>query len=82
MPRQLTKQSFAVLIGMGIAGAQSTTQIPPDQVRQIERDKEAIRTAALSEPVKLIGSPTLVRAHPIPILWPPLVKIENVTRPK
>jgi hypothetical protein len=60
---------------MGMATAQTTAQTPPDQMRQIERDKEAMRRAALSEPVKLIGSPTLVRVQPIPILQPPLKKI-------
>ncbi len=63
---------FAVLIGMGIATAQTSAQTPPDQARQIERDKEAMRRAARSAPVKFIGSPTLVRVQPIPILLPAL----------
>src|SRR6266576_417762 len=49
---------------LGIAAAQT----PPDQARQIELKKEAMRRAARSAPVKIIGSPTLVRVQPIPIL--------------
>ena len=68
---------FAVLIGIGIATAQTTAQTPPDQTRQIERDKEAMRKAARSVPFKLIGSQTLVRLWQVPILLPALKKIEN-----
>jgi hypothetical protein len=64
---------FAVLIGMGIATAQTSAQTPP--ARQIERDKEAMRRAARSAPVKLIGSPTLVRLWQVPILLPALKKL-------
>ena len=81
MPRRLNKQTwvklrrlFAVLIGMGIATAQTSAQTPPDQTRQIERDKEAMRRAARSAPVKFIGVPTLTPAQPIkflPILLKP-----------
>jgi hypothetical protein len=35
-----------------------------DQARKIERDKEAMRRAARSEPFRLIG-PTLIREHEI-----------------
>jgi hypothetical protein len=84
MARRLQKQTWvelakrlAVLIGMGIATAQISAQTPPDQTRQIERDKEAMRRAARSGLVKFIGSPTLVRVQPIPMLWPSLKKIEK-----
>jgi hypothetical protein len=72
----MSKPLFAgiVLIAIGIAAAQTSAQTPPDQTRQIERDKEAMRRSA---PFKIIGSPTLVRVQPIPILQPPLKKIEN-----
>jgi hypothetical protein len=60
----MNKPLFAgvVLIAIGIAAAQT----PPDQTRQIERDKEAMRRAARSAPFKIIGSPTPVRVQPIP----------------
>ena len=68
----MNKAVFAAvfLVGLGIAAAQT----PPDQARQIELQKEAMRRAARSAPVKIIGSPTLVPAHPVPILLPPLSK--------
>ena len=71
----MSKALFAVflLIGIGIA----TAQTPPEQARQIELQKEATRRAARSAPVKIIGFPTLVPLHPIPILQPPLKKMEN-----
>jgi hypothetical protein len=60
------------LIGLGIAAAQT----PPDQARQVEAQKEAMRRAARSAPVKIIGSPTLTPAQPVRII-PPLKKMEN-----
>jgi hypothetical protein len=68
---KMNKALFAVvfLIGLGIAAAQT----PPDPARQIEVQKEALRRAVRSEPVKIIGSPTLVPLHPVRIL-PPLSK--------
>jgi hypothetical protein len=63
----MNKALIAVfLIGLRIAAAQNPP--PPDQARQIELKKEAMRRAARSAPVKIIGSPTLVRVQPIPIL--------------
>ena len=62
---------FAVfLVVIGIAAAQTP---PPDQARQIELQKEAMRKAA---PFKIIGWPTLTPAGPIRIL-PTLKKIDN-----
>jgi len=61
---RLLKKLFAVVFLIATAAAQT----PPDQARQIELKKEAMRRAARSAPVKIIGSPTLVRVQPIPIL--------------
>jgi hypothetical protein len=58
------EQSLIRSFLIGIAAAQT----PPDQARQIELKKEAMRRAARSASVKIIGSPTLVRVQPIPIL--------------
>jgi hypothetical protein len=60
------------LIGLGIAAAQT----PPDQARQIETQKEAMRRVARAAPVKILGSPTLVPVQPVRIL-PPLKKMDN-----
>ena len=51
------------LIGLAIAAAP-------------EVQKEAMRRAARSAPVKIIGSQTLVPVHPVRII-PPLKKMEN-----
>ena len=51
------------LIGLGMAAAP-------------EVQKEALRRAAQPEPVKILGSPTLVPLHPVPII-PPLKKMEK-----
>jgi hypothetical protein len=56
---------------MGIATAQTSAQTPPDQARQIELKKEAMRRAARSAPFKFIGKP-LTPAHAIRTLQPPL----------
>ena len=59
----MNKALFAAfLIGIEIAAAQT----PPDQARQIEAQKETMRRAARSAPVKIIGYPTLrpLRADP------------------
>jgi hypothetical protein len=71
---KMNKALFAVvfLIGLGIAAAQT----PPDPARQIEVQKEAMRRAARSESVKILGSPTLSPIQPVRIL-PPLKKMEN-----
>jgi uncharacterized membrane protein len=67
----MNKALFAVfLIGIGIAAAQTP---PPDQERQSQLQKEAMRSAARSAPVKIIGYPTLRPFRPIPILQPPLM---------
>jgi hypothetical protein len=60
----MNEMLFAVLI--------ATAQTPPDQPRQIEVQKKAMRRAAQSAPVKIIGVPTLTPAHPVPILLPRL----------
>ncbi len=67
----MNKALFAVflLIGIGIAAAQT----PADQARQKELQKEAMRRAARSAPVKIIGSPTLTPFYPVLILQPPLL---------
>jgi len=51
------------LIGLGMAAAP-------------EVQKEALRRAAQPEPVKILGSPTLVPLHPVRII-PPLKKMEK-----
>jgi hypothetical protein len=70
----MNKALFAVfLIGIGIAAAQT----PPDQERQSQLQKEAMRSAAPSAPVKIIGYPTLRPLRPIPILQPPLMASDD-----
>ena len=72
----MNKALFAAvfLIAIGIAAAQNPT--PPDQARQIELQKEAMRRAARSAPVKIIGFPTLRPLRPLRILGP-LKEMEN-----
>jgi hypothetical protein len=65
---------FAVvfLIGIGIAAGQTPT--PSDQARQ----KEAMRRAeAQAEAFTILGFPMMNPARRVPILWPPLKKMDN-----
>jgi hypothetical protein len=61
--------AIVFLIVIATAAAQ---QIPPDQVRLIE-----LRRAARDEPVRFIGSPTLLPVHQVSILLPSLKKMDN-----
>jgi hypothetical protein len=71
---KMNKALFAVfLVGIGTAAPQTP---PPDQTRQIQLQKEALRRAARSAPVKIIGFPTLRPLRPPRILGP-LKKMEN-----
>ena len=67
----MSKALFAVFL-IGIVAAQT----PPDRARQIELQKEAMRRAARSTPVKIIGFPKLRPLRPLRILGP-LKKMEN-----
>ena len=69
---ELLQALFGVFL-IATAAAQNPT---PDQARQLELQKEAMRRAAQSAPVKIIGWPTLRPLRPIRIL-PPLKKMEN-----
>jgi len=80
----MKKALFAVfLMGIGIVAGQT----PPDQARQIELEKEAMRRAEAQriheaidrerERLRFIGFPTLTPAQPIIIMQPPLKKVEN-----
>jgi hypothetical protein len=65
------KTLFAVfLIGVGITGAQTPT--PAVLPRQIEVQKEA-----QAEVFTILGFPMMNLARPVPILWPPLKKMDN-----
>jgi hypothetical protein len=72
----MNKALFAVFLPIGIATVPAQNPTPADQAHQIELQKEAMRKAARSAPVKIIGWPTLTPAGPIRIL-PPLKKMEN-----
>ena len=67
---KMNKTLFVFLVGIGIAAAQNPT---PDQARQIELQKEAMRRAeAQAQAFTILGFPMLNPARPVPILWPPL----------
>ena len=62
---KMNKTLFAVFIGIGIASAQTP---PPDQARQVQLQKEAMRRAAAQvQAFTILGFPTL-SPHPIFIL--------------
>ena len=71
----MNKALFGVFL-IGIVAAAQTPP-PPDQERQSQLQKEAMRSAARSPPVKIIGYPTLRPLRPIPILQPPLMASDD-----
>jgi hypothetical protein len=55
---------LVLLIGIGIATRQ--TEVCKAEARGIDQER-----------LRFIGSPALRPAGPVPILWPPLKKMEN-----
>jgi hypothetical protein len=71
---KMNKALFAVFL---IAATAAQTPLP-DQTRQLELQKEAMRRAeAQAQAFTILGFPTLNPVRPVPILWPPLKKMDN-----
>jgi hypothetical protein len=70
----MNKALFAVFLVEIVAAAQTP---PPDQAQQIQLQKEARRAEAQAQAFTILGFPTLNPVRPVPILWPPLKKMDN-----